>query len=184
MIEVKYLELIVITENICIDPKKVQAIIDWKSPTTVKDMQAFLKFAEFYQQFIARFSRMTKPLTKMIKSNHMTTRSGKSKVKYNPFQWTKDCKKAFQDLKQIFITASILAYYNFKLKTQIKTNFSNFVTADMLLQMYHGVLRAVAYFLKKLTLAECNYMIYNKNSLQQSRVLKYGIQNQLALQTK
>ena len=38
MTEVKYLELIVTTESICMDPEKVQAIIDWESPTTVKDI--------------------------------------------------------------------------------------------------------------------------------------------------
>ena len=46
--EVKYLRLIVTTEGIRMDPEKVQAIIDWESSTTIKDMQAFLKFAGFY----------------------------------------------------------------------------------------------------------------------------------------
>ena len=110
IIKLKYLGLIVTTKSICINLEKIQAIIDWKSLTTVKDVQAFLRFAGFYQQFIAGFSRMTKLLTKMIKDNHVTTRSGKSKIKHNFFQWTEDCKKVFQDLKQTFITASVLAY--------------------------------------------------------------------------
>ena len=84
--EMKYLRLIVITKGIYMDSDKVQAIIDWESPTTVKDVQAFFGFAGFYQQFIAIFSQMTKPLTKITKSSYVTIRSGKSKVKYNPFQ--------------------------------------------------------------------------------------------------
>ena len=60
---------------------------------------------------------MTKLLTEMTKNSYLTTRLSKNKVKYNLFQWTKDCKKAFQDLKQVFITASILASYNFELET-------------------------------------------------------------------
>ena len=85
MTKVKYLGLIVTTEGICIDPEKVQTIINWESLITVKDVQAFLEFARFYRQFIVRFSRITKLLTKITKGNHMTTKSGKSKVKYNFF---------------------------------------------------------------------------------------------------
>ena len=85
VIEIKYLELIVTTKSICMNLEKVQAIIDWESPTTVKDMQAFLGFAGFYQQFIAEFFRMTKPLIKMTKDNHVTIRSGKSKIQIQLF---------------------------------------------------------------------------------------------------
>ena len=76
---------------------------------------------------------MTKLLTEMTKNNHVMTRSGKNKIKYNLFQWTKDCKKAFQDLKQAFMTTLVLAHYNFKLETWIETDSSNSVMAGMLL---------------------------------------------------
>ena len=47
------------------------------------------------------------------KKTHITTKSGKNKVKYNTFEWTKDYKKAFQALKQVFITAPVLAHFDF-----------------------------------------------------------------------
>ena len=47
--EVKYLGLIVTTKKICIDPEKVQAIIDWESSILIKNVQAFLGFAGFYR---------------------------------------------------------------------------------------------------------------------------------------
>ena len=68
----------------------------------------------------------------------------------------------FQDLKQGFITAPILAHYNLKLKKWIKTNFSDFVTVNMLLQMHNRVLKPVIYFSIKLISVECNYILYNK----------------------
>ena len=40
----------------------------------------------------------------MIKDSHIITKLSKSKVKYNFFQWTKNSKKVFQDLKQVFMT--------------------------------------------------------------------------------
>ena len=125
-------------------------------------MQFFLEFTRFYKQFIAGFSQITKLLTKMIKNSYIMIRLDKSKVKYNFFQWTKNCEKVFQNLKQVFITTLVLAYYDLKLKTYIKTNFSNFVTVSVLLQMHNKILRPVIYSSKKLTLAKYNYMIYNK----------------------
>ena len=61
--------------------------------------------------------------------------------------------------------ASVLAHYDAGLETLIETNFSDFVTAGVLLQMHNSVFRPVTFFLKKMTLAECNYMIYNKELL-------------------
>ena len=98
----------------------------------MKDVQAFLGFAEFYQQFIAVFLKKTALLTEMTKETHMTIKSSKNKIKYNPFEWTKDCKKAFQDLKQALIIAPVLAHFDFKLETWVESNFSDFVTAGVL----------------------------------------------------
>ena len=107
----------------------------------------------------------------------MITKFGKNKVKYNLFEQTKDCKKNFYDLKQKFIIALVLAYFNHKLKMYIESNSSNFVIADIFSQMHKRVLRLVAYFSKKLTLDKCNYMIYNKKLLVIVKSLKYGSQN-------
>ena len=81
------------------------------------------------------------------------------------FEWTDGCKKVFKDLKHMFIIAPVLAHYNAKLKTWMETDFLGFVTANVLSQMHSGMLRPVAFFLKRMSLAECNYIIYNKELL-------------------
>ena len=112
--------------------------------TSVKDVQAFLGFAGFYRRFIAGVSEKTTPLTEMTKGTHVTTKSGKNKVKYNPFDWTKECEKAFQESKQAFITAPVLARFNPELETWVESHSSDFVTAGVLSQMHEGVLKPVA----------------------------------------
>ena len=48
----------------------------------------------------------------------------------------------------------------------METDASDFVVARVLSQMHDGgVLKLVAYFSKKMTPAECNYMIYDKELL-------------------
>ena len=44
----KYLSLIILTNSMTIDPKKVQALQEWKDPTLIKELQQFLGFANFY----------------------------------------------------------------------------------------------------------------------------------------
>ena len=44
------------------DPKKVKVIINWQEPKNVKDVRAFIGFANFYQQFIDNFSTLVLPL--------------------------------------------------------------------------------------------------------------------------
>ena len=47
-----YIGLIVSPEGISMDPKKMKAVKEWGTPKTVKDVQAFLGFANIYRHFI------------------------------------------------------------------------------------------------------------------------------------
>jgi hypothetical protein len=60
--------LIVTTKGIRMDPAKVQTILDWPTPKTVKDILAFLGFANFYRRFVEGFSRIVMPLTALTKT--------------------------------------------------------------------------------------------------------------------
>jgi hypothetical protein len=77
------------------DLKKIEVIIDWQEPKNVKDIRAFIKFINFYQQFIDNFSALASPLIALTQ---------KDKV----FIFNKEYKKAFIYLKVIFTTALVL----------------------------------------------------------------------------
>ena len=164
---VKYLGIIIITNRIKMDAKKVEVIQKWESLLSVKDVQAFLGFAKFYCQFIPKFSKKVKPLNKLTKGTQYTTKLGNKKIKYGLFEWSKVCQQAFENLKRAFTTAPVLAHYDSLLETWVETNASDFVVARVLSQIQaNRVLKPVAYFSKKMTLAECNYMIYDKKLLE------------------
>ena len=93
------------------------------------------------------------------------TKSGKKKIKYELFKWTKARNKVFEDLKCAFTTGPVLAYYDSFLETWVETDASDFVVARVLSQMHDGVLKLVAYYLKKINPTKYNYMIYNKELL-------------------
>ena len=162
---VKYLGMIVTTNGIEMDTEKVEAIQKWEPPLSVKDVQAFLGFANFYCRFIPKFAKKVKPLNELTKGTQYTTKSDNKKIKYGPFKWSEACQQAFKDLKRAFTTAPVLTHYDSSLETWVETDASNFVIAGVLSQMHGEVLKPVAYFSKKMTPAECNYMIYDKELL-------------------
>ncbi|CAJ0953950.1 unnamed protein product, partial [Ranitomeya imitator] len=65
--KVSFLGFIFSPSTIEMDPVKVQAIYDWTQPTSVKSLQKFLGFANFYRRFISNFSSVAKLLTDLTK---------------------------------------------------------------------------------------------------------------------
>ena len=50
--QVEFLGYIISREGLSMDPKKIEAVISWKRPSTIRDIQCFLGFANFYRIFI------------------------------------------------------------------------------------------------------------------------------------
>jgi hypothetical protein len=54
-------------EGITVDTDKVQDVLDWKPPTSVTQVRNFLGLAGYYRRFILNFSKIAKPITKLMK---------------------------------------------------------------------------------------------------------------------
>jgi hypothetical protein len=65
--EIKFLGHTISQDGISVDPEKVQEVMNWKPPTTVRHIQSFLGLAGYYRRFILDFSRITKPMTELLK---------------------------------------------------------------------------------------------------------------------
>jgi hypothetical protein len=52
-----------------VDPSKVQDVLSWNVPTSVGDIRSFLELARYYQRFIEGFSKISKPMTELLKKN-------------------------------------------------------------------------------------------------------------------
>src|SRR5437868_13915588 len=64
--EVSFLRHILSEQGVAVDPSKVQAVLDWKSPTSVTEIRSFLGLAGYYRRFIQDFSKIKKPMTKLL----------------------------------------------------------------------------------------------------------------------
>jgi hypothetical protein len=92
---VSFLGHVISKEGITVDPKKVEAVVNWERPTNVHEIRSFLGLAGYYRRFVEGFSKLSGPLTALTKKN---TR----------FVWTEDCEHSFQELKRRLVTAPIL----------------------------------------------------------------------------
>jgi hypothetical protein len=63
--QVAFLGHIISKGGISVDQSKIQDVLSWNAPTSVGDIQSFLRFAGYYRRFIKGFSKITKPMTKL-----------------------------------------------------------------------------------------------------------------------
>jgi hypothetical protein len=64
--EIPFLGHIISKGGISVDPSKVTAIVGWKIPSSVTEVQSFLGLASYYQRFIEGFSKIAKPMTSLL----------------------------------------------------------------------------------------------------------------------
>ena len=150
---VEFLGYVITPEGIAMDPKKVEAVKDWKSPSSVHDIQVFLGFTNFYKRFIANYSKKCLPLTALLKKD----------VK---FEWSSVAEQAFIDLKEAILSEPILKHFQPDLPCIVETDASDYALGAILSQPDEkGVNHPIAFHSRKLLPAETNYQIYDKELL-------------------
>lgn len=92
---ISFLGHIIKSGQVAADPQKIKAVVDWPIPTSVKQLQRFLGFANFYRKFIKNYSSLAAPLTRLTSS-------------LVPFLWSSEADAAFTLLKERFTSAPIL----------------------------------------------------------------------------
>ena len=63
--EISILGVIVGKGQVKMEQEKIKVVKEWKTPTRVKDIKSFLRFTNFYRQFIHNFSHIAKPLNEL-----------------------------------------------------------------------------------------------------------------------
>nr|GFC29089.1 reverse transcriptase domain-containing protein [Tanacetum cinerariifolium] len=82
-------------DGIEVDKANVKVITKLPHPTTVKGIRSFLGHAGFYRRFIKDFSKIARPMTRLLEKDI-------------PFFFSKECVEAFQTIKRKLTKAHIL----------------------------------------------------------------------------
>ena len=153
--KLEFLGYIVGEDGVTMSKKKVESILSWKAPRSLKDVQIFIGFANFYPRFIENLCKVCKPITDTLKT----------KGDKKPWSWGPEQDKAFEELKQRFTSAPILAHFYPDRKTVIETDASDFALGCILSPYQGKQLVPVAFHSRKLNDAERNYEIHDKELL-------------------
>ena len=150
---VEFLGYVVATDGVTMNEKKVETIKTWKPPTSVREVQIFIGFANFYRRFIKNFSDICMLITNLLKGENKS------------FFWGRDQQEAFEYLKRCFTTAPILCHFHPDRDTVVETNASDYALGCILSQIQNKQLHPVAFHSRKLSSVERNYDIHDKELL-------------------
>nr|GEV04355.1 reverse transcriptase domain-containing protein [Tanacetum cinerariifolium] len=100
-----------------VDKAKVDVIAKLPHPTAVKGIRSFLDHAGFYRRFIQDFSKIARPMTRLLEKD-------------TSFFFSKECVKAFQTLKRKLTGAPILIAPNWDISFELMCDASDFAIVD------------------------------------------------------
>jgi hypothetical protein len=150
---VEYLGMIVEEGKIAMDPLKCGGIQDWPIPNTVKQVRSFLRFGNFYRQFIHHFSKLARPLNDLTKKD-------------KKFEWTDKCQNTFDTIKKKFTEQPVLMIPDHSKPFQIESNTLKVATGAVLAQLdSNGNRHPCAFISKMFSPTEQNYEIYDRELL-------------------
>ena len=143
---------IISERGIEVDKAKVDLISKFPSPTNVKIVRQLLGHSGFYRRFIRDFSKIAKPLYKLLEKDAK-------------FEWDAECQQKFEELKAYLTTTPIVIAPYWHLPFEVMCDASDLAVGAVLGQRVEGKPYVVYYASKTLNEAQRNYTTTEKELL-------------------
>ena len=117
--EVGFLGVIIGENRVRMEKEKVQEVIEWPVPKSVKDVQKFLGLANYYRQFVKDFAKIARLLHEMTR-------------KENKWSWGEKQQKTFEELKERFTTEPVLVTPDLDKEMRVEVDASDFAMEGVL----------------------------------------------------
>ncbi|XP_021985186.1 uncharacterized protein LOC110881135 [Helianthus annuus] len=135
-----------------VDRAKIDTISQLPPPTSVKSVRSFLGHAGFYRRFIRDFSKITRPMTRLLEKDI-------------PFVFDEECLRAFEFLKEKLVSAPILVSPDWSLPFELMCDASDYAVGAVLGQRRENHFHPIYYASKTLNDAQENYTTTEKELL-------------------
>ena len=146
--QVNFLGHVIKEDGVAVQQHKVDSIVQWPTPTCMKDVRSFLGLSGYYRRFVEGYSGVAAPLSDLT---HKDT----------PFVWGDREQAAFVRLKQLLQQAPVLATPDNSKPYVLHTDASGYAVGATLSQVNRdGHLQPVAYLSKKMNGAQRNYTVH------------------------
>ena len=135
-----------------VDQSKISIIKTLAPPTTVKGIRSFLGHAGFYRRFIKDFSKIARPLCRLLEKD-------------TKFNFDDSCKDAFEEIKIRLVQAPIIAAPDWDQEFEVMCDTSDFAMGAVLGQRKEKIFRAIYYASRTFNEAQENYSTTEKEIL-------------------
>ena len=135
-----------------VDQAKVSIIKTLLPPTTVKGIRSFLGHAGFYRRFIRDFSKIARPLCRLLEKD----------AKFN---FDESCQYSFEEIKSRLVEAPIMAKPDWNKEFEIMCDANDYAMGAVLGQKVDKVFRAIYYSRKTFNEAQENYSTTEKEMM-------------------
>lgn len=142
--EIKYLGHVISMRGVAMHPQKIEAILQWPIPKSIKALRGFLGLTGYYRRFVRNYGRIARPLTDLLKKGN--------------FHWNEASEAAFKQLQNAVTTAPVLAMPDFTQPFCIECDASGKGLGAVLSQNK----RPIAFFSKALTDSSLTKSVYEK----------------------
>ena len=150
--EVKYLGVLVNREGFRPDPDKIEPVMRYPEPKNLRQLRRFLGMASWYRKFLKDFATIAEPLTRLTKKDHR-------------YEWTEEQEAAFEKIKSIIASASVLHRPLFDVQFTVQTDASDTGIGAVLTQVVDGQERVLEFASRTLSPAERNYSVTERECL-------------------
>ena len=140
------------TAGLEVDQAKVSIIKTLLPPTIVKGRRSFLGHAGFYRRFIKDFSKIARPLCRLLEKD-------------TKFNFDAACQSSFEEIKSKLVEAPIMAKPDWNSEFEIMCDANDYVMGVVLGQKAHKMFRAIYYASKTFNEAQENYSTTEKEML-------------------
>ncbi len=121
---ISFLGFILTDKGVEMEEDRISTILDWPEPESVREVQSFLGFANFYRRFVKGFSRIAHPLTETTKREAQRTKKDLALRKKDFL--TPEARRSFQELVATFTTSPFLVHFDAKRPIKLETNASDY----------------------------------------------------------
>ncbi|GJV69688.1 reverse transcriptase domain-containing protein [Tanacetum coccineum] len=132
-----------------VDKAKIDVILKLPPPTNIKSIRSFLGHAGFYRRFIKDFSKIARPLTKLLEKD-------------TPFEFDDECRRAFESLKEKLTCAPVIVSPNWNLPFELMCDASDFAIGAVLGQKDGKNFHPIYFASKTLNSAQQKYTVTKK----------------------
>ena len=147
--QINYLGELITENGAYPDPEKVKAIAEMKAPSDKAELQRFIGMVTYVDMFIPNLSVISTPLRALI-------------MKSADWEWNKEQKYAFENLKQLMTKTTVLQFYGDTKPIKVSTDACKSGIGVVILQQFDNDWMPIAYASRALSKSEQNYAMIEK----------------------